>query len=305
MCGICGAFSPTPALDPAIAAALPAMTATLAARGPDAEGRFADAHAALGHRRLSVVGVADGRQPMSNEDGSIQVVFNGEVYNHRELRAWLHARGHVFRTGSDTEAIVHAYEELGEACVERLRGMFAFALYDARRRELLLARDRLGKKPLYYQVAGGTILFASEIKALRASPAWDGALADEALETYLCLGYLPGEETTYRAVRKLPPATTLRFGAGGAVLRRYWDVEAFDRDARPPAALAADLEARLRESVRLRLEAEVPLGAFLSGGVDSGLVVGCMARERGGDVVATTVGFGGGAEDEVAAARIS
>src|SRR5205823_522079 len=185
MCGICGVIAIDGRLDPALGAAVPAMTAALHHRGPDGGGVFADAGAALGHRRLAIIDVASGAQPMGNEDGTVWIVFNGEIYNHRQLRERLLAKGHAFRTSSDTETILHGYEEYGTAVLDALEGMFAIAIYDSRKREALLARDRLGKKPLFWALLGGAVHFASEIKSLYCSPAWDGAVDDEVIEEYL------------------------------------------------------------------------------------------------------------------------
>ncbi len=308
MCGICGAFGLFGPLDPSVRDALPSMAGTLRHRGPDAEGIVhVDERASLGHRRLSIIDREGGRQPMANEDGSVWIVFNGEVYNHADLRRDLSARGHAFRTRSDTEAIVHAYEEWGDACVERLEGMFAFAIYDGRRehRRLLLARDRLGTKPLFYAVLGGAVHVASEMKAIRRSPAWDGALDLDALEGYLSLGYFLAPATVYRHIRKLEPAERLIAERGRVLVRPYWDIERFDDDARGLPEVRAELESLLASAVRERLESEVPLGAFLSGGIDSGLVVSFMADEPAADVVTASVGFGDAAHNELAAAGLT
>src|SRR5262245_4997904 len=222
MCGIARAASLHGRLDPGIESSLPAMTAALRHRGPDGDGFFSDSVVALGHRRLSIIDRAGGRQPLSNEDGSVWITFNGEIYNHHQLRARLEAKGHRFRTRSDTEAIVHAYEEFGAGCLDYLEGMYAFAVYDQRKREVLIARDRLGKKPLYYALLGGVLHFASEIKALMASPAWNPALDLDQLETYLSLGYFLAPGSIYRHVRKLEPAHWLRLRDGRIEVRRYW-----------------------------------------------------------------------------------
>jgi asparagine synthase (glutamine-hydrolysing) len=305
VCGICGAFGLEGPLDPAIRAALPGMAAAIAHRGPDSDGFHAEERVALGHRRLAIIDRAGGEQPMANEDGSVWIVFNGEVYNHADLRRELAARGHVFRTRSDTEAIIHAFEEWGERCVERLEGMFAFAIWDRRRRALFLARDRLGKKPLFYAVLGGALHFASEIKSFYASPAWDPAPDLSGLEGYLALGYFLAPGTVYRHVRKLEAGHWLSARDGRIEVRRYWDVERFDDDPRGGRALRDELEAALRKAVHERLESEVPLGAFLSGGIDSGLVVSFMAEALGHEVVTTSVGFGGDAHNELAPAGLT
>ncbi len=304
MCGICGIVALDGVLDPRMTAALPAMTAALAHRGPDDSGTFHDPHAAFGHRRLSIIDRAGGSQPMSNEDGTAWIVFNGEIYNHRLLRKTLIDRGHRFRTTSDTEAILHGYEEFGPAVIDHLEGMFAFAVYDARSRETFIARDRLGKKPLFYAVLGGALHFASEIKALYRSPAWDGMLDLTSLEDYLSLGYILAPQTIYRHVRKLEPGCWLRVSRGRYECRQYWDVSEFD-GAPHGSKTVDDLERLLREAVSERLESEVPLGAFLSGGIDSGLVVSFMAEALGPHVVTTSVGFGAPAHNELEAAGIT
>jgi asparagine synthase (glutamine-hydrolysing) len=293
------------ALAPELTRAVPAMTAALRHRGPDGEGFFSNDYAALGHRRLSIIDLAGGHQPIANEDETCWIVFNGEIYNHHVLRRDLVARGHRFRTRSDTETILHAYEEFGSACVERLDGMFAFAICDARRRAMFIARDRLGKKPLYYAVLDGVLHFASEIKALRASPAWNGELDWSSLEGFLSLGYFLAPQTIYRHVRKLEPASWLKVADGRIETRQYWDVTRFDDDCRDDETILAELESLLAKAVNDRLESEVPLGAFLSGGVDSGLVVSFMAQSDGAGVVTTSVGFAERAHNELEAAGLT
>ena len=299
MCGICGLISVDGGLDPALRAALPAMRDALAHRGPDEAGEFYDDRAALGHRRLSIIDLSQGQQPIFNEDGSLVIVFNGEIYNHHELRADLEAKGHVFRTSSDTEAILHAYEEYGAACPEKLVGMFAFAIFDKKTGEAFLARDRLGKKPLFYATLGGALHFASELKALQRSPAWTGENRPEQAFPYFLLGYLPGRSTFFQAVFKLEPGHWLRVKDGRVETRKYWDVEEFDTGD------DADLEDLLDACVRDRLESEVPLGAFLSGGIDSGLVVAGMKRATGKPPVTCTVGFDDARHNELDAAKLT
>jgi asparagine synthase (glutamine-hydrolysing) len=305
MCGICGVFALDRSLEPRLQSAIGDMASTLAHRGPDGQGVFIDNVAALGHRRLAIIDREGGAQPISNEDGSCWIVFNGEVYNHHALRRQLIKRGHVFRTHSDTEAILHAYEEYGAACVPMLEGMFAFAIYDARRRALLLARDRLGKKPIYYATFGRALHFASEIKALAASPSWDPALDLSQVEGYLSLGYFVAPSTPYRHVHKLSAGHWLRATASGIEVRRYWDVERFDDHPAGGEVLEEEIDATIGAAVRERLESEVPLGAFLSGGIDSGLVVSFMADAIGPGVTTTSVGFNQAAHNELEAAALT
>ena len=305
MCGICGTIAIEGALDPRIRAAITPMTAALAHRGPDGAGHHADDAIALGHRRLAIIDRAAGAQPMANDDLSRWIVFNGEIYNHRALRTRLIARGHTFRTVSDTEVILRAYDEYGPDCVRHLEGMFAFAIYDATRREALLARDRIGKKPLYYAVLGGALHFASEIKSLRQSPVWDPAIDLSALEGYLSLGYFLSPATIYRQVRQVEPGHILRLRQGKIDIQQYWDVPEFDTDTRPEAELLPGLQDLVRSAVRERLESEVPIGAFLSGGIDSGLVVSYMSEASTTPVISTTVDFGKGIYDEAQVAALT
>ena len=305
MCGIAGLVSLSGPLAPEVRGAIHAMTGRLAHRGPDGDGFHVEEGVALGHRRLAIIDVAGGRQPLANEDESIWIVFNGEVYNHHPLRERLEARGHRFRTRSDTEAIVHAYEEFGEACVEHLQGMFAFAIWDRERRRLFAARDRLGKKPLFFATLGGVLHFASEIKAIAASPCWNDEVDLSALEGYLSLGYFLAPATVYRHVHKLQPGHWLSLQDGRLETRRYWDVTEFDTDLRPVPAVVDDLEALLRDAVASRLESEVPLGAFLSGGLDSGVIVSLMAETHKAELVTTSVGFGEAEHNELGPAGLT
>jgi asparagine synthase (glutamine-hydrolysing) len=304
VCGISGVFAMDGPIHPDMTAAVVAMNAALAHRGPDGDGFFDDERVALGHRRLAIIDRDGGHQPMTNEDRSCWIVFNGEIYNHRELKPLLESKGHRFRTSSDTEVILHAYEEFGPACVERLEGMFAFVVYDGRRRELFAARDRLGKKPFFYAVLGGMFHFASELPALTRSPLWQGDIDLGALEGYLSLGYFLAPGTIYRDVYKLLPGHWLRIAGGRIDTRKYWDVTEFDTDHRPAHELIPDIDAALRQAVHERLESEVPLGAFLSGGIDSGLVVSYMAEALGDRLVTTSVGFADKAHNELDAAGL-
>ena len=305
MCGICGVVGLDGDLPPHIGGSIEAMTQRLMHRGPDGGAVRRSSWYAFGHRRLAIIDRAGGDQPMANEDHTVWIVFNGEIYNHHELRRDLEARGHRFRTHSDTEAIVHAYEEYGDACVERLDGMFAFAIVDEKARRLLLARDRLGKKPLFHATLDGVLHFASEIKAIKASPAWNGEHDLDAVEGYLSLGYFLAPATAYRHVRKLEPAHTLALAGARMTIREYWDVDQFDTDTRPRAELLEEVNARLSMAVSQRLESEVPIGAFLSGGIDSGLVVSYMAESLGRPAVTATVGFDHDAHNELEAAAMT
>jgi len=305
VCGICGVVSLEGDLPPNVAAAIGGMTDRLKHRGPDGGAVRGAPWYAFGHRRLAIIDRAGGDQPMANEDRSVWIIFNGEIYNHHELRRDLEARGHRFRTQSDTEAIVHAYEEYGDSCVERLEGMFAFAIADDTARRVLLARDRLGKKPLFYATLDGVLHFASEIKAIKASPLWNGAHDLDAIEGYLSLGYFVAPATAYRHVRKLEPAHTLALDGARTTIRNYWDIEQFDTDTRPRAELLDEIDARLSAAVAQRLESEVPIGAFLSGGIDSGLVVSYMAESLGQPAVTATVGFDHDAHNELSAAALT
>jgi asparagine synthase (glutamine-hydrolysing) len=308
MCGIAG-ISGTELMDNAEARDLIArMLGAVEHRGPDDEGRYIAPGVVMGMRRLAIIDLATGRQPISNEDGSIWVVFNGEIYNYRELRGLLLARGHKLRTQTDTETIAHLYEDEGERCVERLRGMFAFAIWDQRERRLFLARDRVGKKPLHYALAGRTLVFGSEIKSLLQHPGVKREINLRAISDFLSFGYVPDPETAFAGVRKLPPGHTLTFKDGVSTTRRYWDFD-YSRDPgrSGPERREEDYIERLREliaeSVRLRLESDVPLGAFLSGGIDSSIVVAMMAREM--KVKTFSIGFSDAGFDELRYARIA
>lgn len=310
MCGIVGLYHPA-ADRPVDRALLHAMNETQHHRGPDGGGLFADDGVGLGHRRLSIIDVGGGGQPLFNEDGSVVVVYNGEIYNFADLFAELRARGHVFRTHCDTEAVVHAWEEWGEDCVTRFRGMFAFALWDRNRQSLFLARDRLGIKPLHYaELPGGGLVFGSELKSLLRHPQVSRAIDPAAVEDYFAYGYVPDPRTVYAAVRKLEPGHTLLVrrgeGVGRARPRRYWDIRFTQDGPRSMEAAAEELRARLAEAVRIRMVAEVPLGAFLSGGVDSSGVVAMMARQSPDPVDTCSIGFGQTDYDEtVYAGRVA
>lgn len=305
MCGIAGMYDLRGArpVDPAI---LEAMTDSIAHRGPDDSGYHRLPGVGLGHRRLSIIDLAGGHQPLFNEDGSVAVVFNGEIYNFAELADELTARGHRFATRSDTEVIVHAWEEWGAACVERFRGMFAFAIHDAGKETLFLARDRLGIKPLHCSLTDdGWLVFGSELKALMQAPGLSRRLDPVAIEEYFAFGYIPDPRTVYRGVFKLPPGhrLTIRRGEPLPEPERYWDVTFETRHRGSADALGEELIERLREAVQIRMIAEVPLGAFLSGGVDSSAVVALMAGLDPDPVTSCTIGFGDSEYDESAFAR--
>ncbi|MBK1727387.1 XrtA/PEP-CTERM system amidotransferase [Halorhodospira neutriphila] len=306
MCGLAGILVGRADEPGARAGLLERMNAAQAHRGPDQSGAHHEARVSLGHQRLSIIDLAAGQQPLANEDGDVLTVYNGEIYNHEPLRRELQERGHRFRTRCDTEVIVHAWEEWGERCVERLRGMFSLAVWDRRRGRLFLARDRLGIKPLCYaELPDGRLLFASEIKALLACPELPRTLDPAAVEEYFAFGYVPEPRSLFAAVRKLPPGHTLTVTPGLPLgePRQYWDV-AFEADpAWGEEAAAEALLERLREAVRLRMAADVPLGAFLSGGVDSSAVTALMSELSDRPVDACSIGFGERRYDEAEHAR--
>jgi len=300
MCGIVG-ISNSRAPHPIDAALLSRMNDLQYHRGPDGDGVFVDRGIGLGHRRLSIIDLSGGAQPLFNEDHSVVVVYNGEIYNFKELSRDLINRGHQFRTHCDTEVIVHAWEEWGEACVERFRGMFAFALWDKNKETLFLARDRLGIKPLYYATrSDGTVLFASELKSILCDPALPRKIDPTAVEDYFSYGYVPDPKTIYHDVFKLAPGHTLslRRGTGMATPHCYWDVK-FEVSGQPKEKdIIGDLIQRFRDAVDCRMVSEVPLGAFLSGGVDSSGVVAMMAGLSGDPVNTCSISFGDPAFDE-------
>ncbi len=300
MCGLTGIFDPQA---PSVCsdALLRRMNDSQLHRGPDEGSVHIEPHIGLGHRRLSIIDVATGQQPLFNEDGSVVVVFNGEIYNFEALAAELEAAGHRFATRSDTEVIVHGWEQWGEECVHRFRGMFAFALWDRTRRTLFMARDRLGVKPLQYALLpGGALVFGSELKALVAHPEFRRDIDEQAIEEYFAFGYVPDPRTIYRDARKLEPAHWLRWRVGerAPTLHRYWDAR-FEPDERVGLDEACEqLRALLAESVKLRLISEVPLGAFLSGGVDSSAIVATMAELSDAPVKTCSIAFDEASFDE-------
>jgi asparagine synthase (glutamine-hydrolysing) len=288
MCGICGFLAPE-GLPPGT---LAAMNDVIYRRGPDGEGSLQSGPVGLAMRRLAIIDIDGGAQPVYNEDRSVALVFNGEIYNYRKLRDGLIARGHEFRSNSDTETIVHLYEERGADLVQELEGMFAFALWDARRGTLLLARDRLGIKPLFVASVGGGILFGSEIKSLLATGLVPPDIDWQALDAFFTYTFIPAPHTIYRAVRKVPPGTLVTVSPGAEPsLRAYWQVPDAEPQTRPAAEWAARVEQGLKRAVQSHLVSDVPVGAFLSGGIDSGLMVAMMASVSERPVETFTVGF--------------
>jgi asparagine synthase (glutamine-hydrolysing) len=297
MCGICGIYE-YKTHKPVGQQILADMLHVLHHRGPDDEGVLFDKDLALGMRRLSIIDLNGGKQPICNEDGSVVTVLNGEIYNYQSLRDELESRGHRFATASDTEVIVHLYEDFGDECVRQLRGMFGFAVWDARRRRLLLARDRLGIKPLYFTHEQGRLIFGSEIKAILQHPSVQSILSLEGLNNFLSLKYVPAPQTMFEGIHALPPGCLLICDANGIQIHRYWDLSfANHRNGQvPEEACAEQLEALLRESVKLHLISDVPFGAFLSGGVDSSTIVALMSQVLNEPVKTYAVGFHGSGE---------
>jgi asparagine synthase (glutamine-hydrolysing) len=304
MCGIVGMFDTQGQREPS-REVLRLMNQIQLHRGPDEGGELFAPGVALGHRRLSIIDLSSGQQPLYNEDGSVGVVFNGEIYNFPELTKELAAAGHVFRTHSDTEVIVHAWEQWGADSVKRFNGMFAYAIWDSRQQVLFLARDRLGKKPIYYTVTpDGWLYFASELKSLSALKNLDRRIDIQAVEEYFAFGYVPDPRSILQSVRKLPPAHTLLCARGKPPqLREYWDVSFKAHTSTSEADTERELVERFRETVRIRLMSEVPLGAFLSGGVDSSAVVAMMAGLSSAPVNTCSISFDDPRYDEVQYAK--
>jgi asparagine synthase (glutamine-hydrolysing) len=292
MCGIAGILYADP-LRPIDSSLLKAMGDAIAHRGPDAEGFWNEPGIGLVHRRLSIIDLSGGDQPIGNEDGSVQVVFNGEIYNFQELRSSLESRGHQFRTRSDTEVLVHLYEEEGEHLVQRLRGMFAFALWDRTRRRLVLGRDRMGIKPLYVYRDAQKLIFGSELKAILAHPEVERNLDPAALEEYLAFGMVCGSSSIFRRIEKIPSAHVLTVGpdALDRLPRRYWQLRIEPDEGLTAEQWQEQIRAKVAETVRLHLIADVPVGAFLSGGVDSSVIVACCAGQTNGPLQTFSMGF--------------
>lgn len=305
MCGICGKIHTNPH-QPPDGQLIRAMCRALSHRGPDDEGISLSPPIALGHRRLSILDLSPaGRQPMANEDGSLHIVLNGEIYNYRELRTELEASGHRFSSHTDTEVVLHLYEEHGTECLHRLRGMFAFALWDSRSRTLFLARDRLGKKPLFYSISDRWLVFASELRALLCDPAVPRDIDPVAVHYYLTYQYIPSPATIFTSVKKLPPAHYAVYRNGRLTVHRYWSVSYSNKVAfsRMEDYRAYFLDT-FREAIRIRLRSDVPLGAFLSGGIDSSVIVALMSSMLDRPVKTFSIGFPEEEYDERAYARM-
>lgn len=300
MCGICGKYS----LEGVQAEEIVQMMNAIAHRGPDDSGFYVSHRIGLGNRRLSIIDLPSGRQPISNEDGTIWIVYNGELYNFPTLRRELESRGHTFRTNTDTEAIVHLYEDMGERCVEKLSGMFAFAIWDEKAQKLLLARDRIGQKPLFYSQDGDDLLFGSEIKAILALHRRAPEIDPLAMHDYLSLRFIAPPRTIFKHIKKLPPAHTLVYHNGHTTLRQYWRLSFREKLAMSEAEILAALPERLQHTVASHLLSDVPVGAFLSGGLDSSLLVAVLGRDLGLKPQTFAIGVDESDFDETPYARI-
>lgn len=304
MCGIVGKFSINPE-SRVSEQLLHRMVDAIRHRGPDDAGYYANGPVGLGSCRLAIIDLsAHGHQPMTNEDSTIWMVFNGEIYNFREIRADLEQRGHSFRSKSDSEVVIHLYEDMGVNCLERLRGMFAFAIWDSRNQSLFLARDRIGKKPLHYYHDGRALLFASEPKAILADPSVQAIPHPQAIDHYMTYGYVPAPVSAFRGFQKLPPAHYLVIKDGKISLQRYWRLRYGPKDLRKESELCEEIRERLQEAVRLRMISDVPLGALLSGGIDSSTVVAMMSELSHGAVKTFSIGFEEQDYDELRYARL-
>ncbi len=300
MCGICGKYSPT-GVQPE---ELNHMLDTIAHRGPDDSGSYLRGNIGLGNRRLSIIDLQSGKQPISNEDGTVWVVYNGEMYNYPKLRPQLEAKGHIFRTNSDTEAIVHLYEDFGERCVEHIGGMFAFALWDERQGKLLLARDRIGQKPLFYSQEGSDFLFGSEIKSILTLQHRDPELDPLSMHDYLSLRFISPPHTIFKDIHKLPPAHFLVFQNGQIKLQRYWQLSFREKLTLSETEILEALGEQLKRTVDSHLLSDVPVGAFLSGGLDSSLIVAILARDLGLNPQTFSIGVEESDFDETPYARM-
>jgi asparagine synthase (glutamine-hydrolysing) len=289
VCGICGKlnFERGVGVPPAL---LKSMADTIEHRGPDDEGYYAAGPVGFGFRRLSIIDLNTGHQPIGNEDGTVWIVFNGEIYNYQELRQGLRSRGHIFKTQTDTEVIVHLYEEYGEACAAKLRGMFAFAIWDDKKQQLLLVRDRVGIKPLYYWLTGKSLVFGSEIKAILADPEVQPEVVPGMIDRFLTFYYVPGQETLFRNIYKLAPGSYMVVRGGKAEIKQYWDLQ-FSPGTRSLEQAEQELLELLEESVRLHMISDVPVGFLLSGGVDSTAMLGFAVGKTDRPLSSYTLGF--------------
>lgn len=303
MCGICGKiqFHPQSKVAPEL---IHRMTDQLRHRGPDAEGFYVHNEVGFGHRRLKIIDLQGGKQPMFNEDGSLVIIFNGEIYNFKELRDQLQKHGHAFRTNSDTEVLVHGYEQWQTELLSRLRGMFAFAIWDDRNKTLFIARDRMGKKPLYYIADQHAITFGSELKSLLADSSVPREIDPAALDAYFALGYIPSPKTIFRDIFKLPPSSYMLWHAGKLKIAKYWDCVFNSNGHYTEKEAIETLQSQLADAVNVRLLSDVPLGAFLSGGLDSSSVVAMMSRVKSDPVVAASISFRESAFDEIGFSRV-
>jgi asparagine synthase (glutamine-hydrolysing) len=302
MCGICGAVSsiPNKFINESV---LKQMCRVMRHRGPDDEGYYVDEYAGLGMRRLSIIDLSTGRQPITNEEGTLWIVFNGEIYNYPQLRVQLEKKGHIFSTKTDTEVIIHAYEEYGDRCVEHLNGMFGFAIWDTTNRRLLLARDRLGIKPVYYWFDAGRVIFGSELKAVIGHPDVPREIDPVALNHFLTLEYIPAPWTIFEGINKLPPGHFLVFEDGKCRIEQYWDVP-FREVPQDEAQCVEALTELISDAVQLRLVSDVPLGAFLSGGIDSSTIVAFMSEAMTEPVRTFSIGFDDQTYNELPYARM-
>ncbi len=304
MCGICGKlnFNRAASISPSL---LKTMADTIHHRGPDDEGYYVSGPVGFGFRRLSIIDLNTGHQPISNEDGTVWIVFNGEIYNYQELRRHLQTKGHLFKTQTDTEVIVHLFEEFGESCVEKLRGMFAFAIWDERKKELFIARDRVGIKPLYYWLTDKSLIFGSEIKAILADPEAKAEVLPQMVDRFLTYYYVPGEETLFRNIYKLAPGSYMRVKDGKCQIRQYWDLH-FKPTEQNLEQAEQELVNLLEESVQLHMISDVPVGFLLSGGVDSTAMLGFAVGKTDRPLSSFTLGFSAkGVVDERPYARLA
>jgi asparagine synthase (glutamine-hydrolysing) len=306
MCGICGIVTlhSSDSIDERL---LQAMTRCIKHRGPDEEGMYAEPQVGLGSRRLSIIDLAGGRQPIANEDESAWIVFNGEIYNYRELRVYLEKRGHCFRTQADTEVILHLYEEFGDDCVQHLNGIFAFAIWDKNSRELFLARDRTGIKPLYYAEVNNQLVFGSELKVLLLHPEVRREIDLISLNEYLSFEYVPSPRTIMRGIYRLEPGHFLRYNSRGLTIRPYWNVSLARSELYPPVHwrdYATNLYEQLKETVKQELVSDVPVGVLLSGGIDSSAIAALMVESYPGKVKSFSIGFQEASFDESRYARL-